>query len=1274
VEKKSGGEEDKSIAYSTSNIVLRIERCRNYAGKLRAKNHVGGIFGDRYRPKSKDNTGNQSDNTSGENTFLKDCYSVKRNSTDNYSQIAYPIVSLRRNSAVDPANDNNASAVLKDHNVEENYFIDEGNGNNTVSKTNVVLNRNDPNGWNSVTYSDPGSTLLRAASNRVYIMRVQGGDYFVARIDKTGDRVSANDCYINDEDEIIKQTTDRWGNVTGKTKVGKVLFYFPDNYDFSRIIAKDSLFDDYVRTAYYAVEGGRYNYDGKRPQDDSESMPAPESVLVTFEREKGRGKIDVTPGKWQDGTTSDPFRYHAQLYQVDGNGQEIILSDFFFYTENYEFDIPAEAQEGKALQIRVRSCSMFENVNSSGYVEGRIPVETTLPAPEIRVELVRDGGGYAYRYELANKEAYAGITGEWSVFIKGVARETELKGGEATVVAADGIAMQQLLVQARKSSQSTMDNLIPSPQVVVPVNLPKDTPEISLVGDVTTSCTVSGTSLSDLGITVEINAAKVGNVTTPPIYRAELVGTWHKGQTDEIQDVVFVAQDILTAAGGTASSTFTGLPETIRGIEDLHVRVWYAESGQGPVFTYHTLADEIGANIRKLVRVETTENPDGTKTETPVWEYGYSLILDTAQTSDGAFNDYRWDSYSTSQEPLIRWLPEPVLPKQQDAEYLQPEYDKAKELWYTFQWDENLWDDPDLKDVREVTYVVSLTGTDRSGGNVSIVTNREITAQRDAAGNGTPPRLSVNAETWNYSQVKLTVTRKGDGAAGTIGLTSEETCRIATRLERPAQPTVTNPDHNRLIYKVEWPHISPEQGCAAYQIYLLEYEADGSTLKETPKPIGEPVPVKTEKENYTADIDLEKYAGKRVVIYVVAQTERDAAGNPLPGPYVDSVDGVTYDLRIPNRIRRPNVRWSNSWTDAAGNPVTVTLEAFKQGGLTATVLPDTDEDMPPGGSTYLLGAYVFDTEENAENARKAMADSGEMPKEEPEGLLAVYPAVEKNGEVSPVSMNPEMWQGNGGEKKQCYRHTLEGLSAQYAGKWIVPVARISSGGGQFSSKWIVDQVSRLPYVKLPVPDVSGDIRMETREVTTYSNPDLPDVNVKENWNVYHTMFQWSGVEQANSCYVTVTPATAGEAPTELRVLESTETGTGAVPSAWIIENGSWTELTPVTVESGKARFEFAYVLKVEGTYRKEGIPIHYTAELKAALEVTWDEKGGFSYTLILPDADHMETESGEIITGENLRKTASVSVSADVRENDPLEGDGSESFVGSDGAEVTLGN
>ena len=199
--------------------------------------------------------------------------------------------------------------------------------------------------------------------------------------------------------------------------------------------------------------------------------------------------------------------------------------------------------------------------------------------------------------------------------------------------------------------------------------------------------------------------------------------------------------------------------------------------------------------------------------------------------------------------------------------------------------------------------------------------------------------------------------------------------------------------------------------------------------------------------------------------------------------------------------------------------------------------------------------------------------------------------------------------------------------------------------------------------------------METREVTTYSNPDLPDVNVKENWNVYHTMFQWSGVEQADSCYVTVTPATAGETPVELRIQEPEESETGGMPKAWIKEDDSWTELTAATVEDGKVRFELAYAQEAIGVYTKDGIPIHYKAELKAALEVTMEESGGFQYTLILPDVDHMETESKATITGENLRMTASVSVRADVKENDTLAGGArSEAYVGSDLAEVTLGN
>ena len=137
-----------------------------------------------------------------------------------------------------------------------------------------------------------------------------------------------------------------------------------------------------------------------------------------------------------------------------------------------------------------------------------------------------------------------------------------------------------------------------SRKVPVPAYLPKYRPSIALVDQNQkpgVSCTVSGESMKDLGITVTLDTSASGNVTTPPIYRAELVGTWGDGKSEKERNAVLASQDILTAPDGKAVVHFQ-LPEYLSRAKDLRVRVWYAQSGLGPVYTYRPV-QEPEANI-----------------------------------------------------------------------------------------------------------------------------------------------------------------------------------------------------------------------------------------------------------------------------------------------------------------------------------------------------------------------------------------------------------------------------------------------------------------------------------------------------------------------------------------------------------------------------------------------------------------------------------------------------------------------------------------------------
>ena len=101
---------------------------------------------------------------------------------------------------------------------------------------------------------------------------------------------------------------------------------------------------------------------------------------------------------------------------------------------------------------------------------------------------------------------------------------------------------------------------------------------------------------------------------------------------------------------------------------------------------------------------------------------------------------------------------------------------------------------------------------------------------------------------------------------------------------------------------------------------------------------------------------------------------------------------MTYTLRVPARIAKPTVTWSQNWTYNPLYPVGRT--AFENTGLIASLTADTGS-IPPGGSTYLLKAYVYDSEDAAKKGTGSLLDSG---------LLAVYPEASSSGVITPASM------------------------------------------------------------------------------------------------------------------------------------------------------------------------------------------------------------------------------------------------------------------------------
>lgn len=192
------------------------------------------------------------------------------------------------------------------------------------------------------------------------------------------------------------------------------------------------------------------------------------------------------------------------------------------------------------------------------------------------------------------------------------------------------------------------------------------------------------------------------------------------------------------------------------------------------------------------------------------WSYSHSTVLSEYSKQNVAdrvsyFDPYIYDSRSA----LWSWLPAPVLDDTDTL--LTPEITSDGKIYYTFTWDTG------VNGTDNASYQVALTGIDAKGREVTIDAKDAYTSGKS---------FRIDATDWNYTSVKLKVTRVGDEEKKQIGLSATGTYQIRQRLEKPGQPTVQNVDVNELDYQISWNPLSSEDGCEGYQAYIQTYDGD----------------------------------------------------------------------------------------------------------------------------------------------------------------------------------------------------------------------------------------------------------------------------------------------------------------------------------------------------------------------------------------------------------------------------------------------------------------
>jgi len=1230
-----------NIINSTGKVQLRIERCRNFAAELAGKQYMAGIFGDRYG------------DAGAKNTVLKDCYSVNIRS---WNRQDFPVVSFT-------SSGNSKPDSLK---AGDNYFFDELNNASSYqtvfSLAEGAQNAGQSGGTILQNAYGVAASLKRAGSDRAYIMhnRTKGNDFAAYLTDegKKSGNISGKNCYINPLDGGIY-------NSNGK-KIAGILFELPKDRagqytNTSKLNASSSLFYTYVREGWRVQEGAV-------EENGSKKLRAPQNVMA--EVKNGKLQVTVTPAEnpdpWaEQGSVCDPFLYQVEIY-VGGK----LAATEYLYSESGSVPIP-EGYGGK-IEVKVRAVSMYRDVKPSDYAGTEESTgKTLLPAPDIRAELVWIGNDYRYEISLNNLKEYNDLAGDnWTV-------TAEVSGGQVTLSKNSptakvlGIENTQSITAQAKPKGTTA--YIESAQVSVAAFLPKYyRPETPLVSwnpsdskqpKATPSVTVEGNTLEDLSITVSLTHSGPA-LNTPPVYRADLVGTWKAGTAEEKENVVFATKDILVAAQSTASITFTNLPEYIVHASDLKVRIWFAESGLGPVYSYHELKTEADANYLRMTGLDAAGKPK--------YEYLYSEGVKIRRV--GNENDYFEKYRYLSGEPILTWLPAPVLAGVTGGSggELTPQFDSDGSLQYTLCWDAGSAFREDAR------YEVSLAGIDGNGNSVLIDT-ASCKPEKGKYQGKDAWTLTVPAEDWNFTEVRLSVTRVGDGARHEIGFASSGSYKVRQRLPRPEQPEITIVDVDELYYTVTWPAISPETGCGAYQLYAQLYDKAGKTYG-TPFPVGDAVAAGTGAE-YSQTINLEEYAGKQMRFYLVAQA---AAGT---ADYVDSAAGITRDLKVPERIRAPKVTWSTAWTYDRAKPLS--MNSFQAGGtkdgLTVSLEADA-ASIPPGGSAYLMRAYIYESEEKAKAAIQTAGSGAELT-----GYLTGYPVSSKDV-IRPAEMEKA-----GSDTK--YQHTMKDLTAAYAGKWVVFQARISSGSGNVSSHWVTaGKPKRLPYVKLDPAKVQSGRVWNTLTADISENPDLPPKPVK--WSAEQTVFSWNSVAYADVCYVDLTEKTADDKEI-LHRYRIHQTGK-ASPSIEVSEWGPdgdgterWNKVARLSAEQGTKTFTYplagyerivkkedgttakemagGYQKTVEGTYTKDEVNSYYKFLSCASLQAVLQADGSFRYTLTLPDMSSVKDAEGFALPDSERKYSSRAAFRMDVLANEAADDkDKSPAYVGSEEKAVDL--
>lgn len=888
-----------SITASTANIVLNIDRCRNYAytNDLVGTTFRAGIFGDRYG------------SAATRNTYIQNCYSVPIRSDNG-------IISFQTG----------RSTRLDVNRVGNNYYFFDTWGLTESGNTAGITYKTDEARNNGAGESRRGYARMAAYGefNRKFYAAIVG-PLLDPTLNWTQNEDAKKKCgiYSNMTESntrvengiLISKFNDGTEKITGR-----ILFEMPPDYSYDQVrtwhannlmpaisqktgklnnLSGGKIMDDYVREAYRTMEHGQnskkldtsFTVDLQQQTDGSFDV----SIKDTDRPLYYEGTVLVDGKEVMSNLRFIPNQKGQGQWDPKLNGTQAYGSGITTGTFQLPASLAADTA-GKTITLSVRAVSLFEDTAPSAWKTAATQDVSVLPTPDVNIRLVSHwNNGAKYQISLKNLADYA-VFSNWKVTFRLGSQTVTIDQNKHTAEIS-GDDLKELIVTA---AAGITNGIQPAS---VTDTIPTDTPKYKPDGSINQlSVSYSGSTVDDCTVTAALTVNEP-QMETPPIYRIEVLGTVGTNE------YVFAYEDVLTSAGNTVTANFRDLPKEYfaENVTNRRVRAWYAASGLGPVYTYGDTRQAGDASVTlRTYSAEGVQQQDKTI---------YSHVL-------GHATDFA--NYIRAAALNIKPLTAPEL---KDPVLIQKDNGSIS---YRFSWTQS------GQGTAAPHYSVKLTGITAAGARIGIPVNEVYGTQENP---NTSQSFTINADDWQYAEVELTVTRLGQ-EYGEVGLSTTKKYAVKQRLERPGQPLVINPDTNELEYTIGWSAIGSENGCAGYQIYV---QPEG----ETAAALGELVPVRG--GTCSVSRSLEDYAGKTIDLYLVAVAADDSG-------YADSPNGIVYTMTVPMRLNTPSVKWSYNWNATANNPIPAA--GFRSGGLQVTVTPENEASVPPGGSTYLLRAKI----------------------------------------------------------------------------------------------------------------------------------------------------------------------------------------------------------------------------------------------------------------------------------------------------------------------------